>query len=418
MKKTIIAAFIVIFFLKLFLLFLDYRGSNSPELHNELLHYFTQEDIIKGESYARNGFGLVIARNIIFSFLILILSFSSLSGKLETFCRRLSNNRFLLTSVYFIAILYTLASLISIPFNFYFSYLSEHEFGFSNMTPGFWVWTWFKSHILVLVFVSITGSLALMAIKKFKFYSIFIVPVGGLVIGIAMLIIYPLVILPLFYEINPLDNPRLEKQIVEIARTSGVNVNKIYSIKESDYSKHTNAFFVGFGSNKKIYLYDTLIQNNSESELMSILAHEIGHWKYNHNMKRIIIGFVTSLGVFLIIFYCTKILLSARGFPGAEMYSPSLLPLYLMLYIILSSFTNPAEMAVSRAFERNADYYSLEITKDPDAFISSEIRIARDNKSRLNEHPLPACILDSHPMTIERIIMAEKFKRSMSDVDK
>jgi len=413
MKKTIITTFIVLFLFELFLSFLSYRGSSSPELHSEILKYFTQEDILKGETYARSGFGISIAGNIIFALMILILSFTSLTQKLETFCAGLSKNRFFLTSIYFIVILYIISRLMSLPFDFYFSYISEHRFGFSNMSLGFWFWTRLKSFLIVLPFVSIIGSLALLIIKKFRFYSVFIVPAGGLIIGLAMMIIYPLVILPLFYDIKAIDNPHLEKRIIELANKSGVNIDKIYVIKESDYSKHTNAFFVGFGNHKKIYLYDTLIKTNTEPEVISILAHEIGHWKYNHNMKGVVLGFLLSLGVFLIIYYYMKKILVQSGFSMDKMHSPSVIPLYLLLFYLFSNFTNPVEMAVSREMEKSADYYALEVTRDPDSFISSEIKIARDNSSRLNKHPLPVFFRASHPITIDRIKMAEKYKESV-----
>lgn len=280
------------------------------------------------------------------------------------------------------------------------------------MTMAFWFWTRTKSFFLVLLFISIIGSSGLLIIKKFKFYSVFIVPIGGLIIGLVIIIIYPIVVLPIFYEIKKIDNPHLEKRIIELTNKSGVTVDNIYIIKESDYSKHTNAFFIGFGSRKKIYLYDTLVQNNSESELISILAHEIGHWKYNHNLKGIMLGFLFSLAGFMLIFYCIKKLKVEAGWSMGEMHSPSMIPLYLLFFIIFSDLTDPIENYLSRMMERNADYYALNVTGDTDAFISSEIRIAKDNRSRLNRHPLSSLFRDSHPMTIERIKMAEMFKKN------
>ena len=413
MKKTAFITFTALFMFKLLLSFLEYRGSSSPELHNEILKYFTQADVIKGENYARAGFGISLVKSIISACMILLMALTSLSDKLEKFCAGVSKNRLFFTSILYIATIYFLLTLILLPFNFYLSYISEHNFGFSNMTMGFWFRTRLKSFLLVLMFLSLIGSAALLAIKRFKFYSVFIVPAGGLIIGLIMMVIYPIAILPLFYEIKTIDNPPLEKRIVEMAHKSGVTVDKIYVIKESDYSRHTNAFFTGFGSNKKIYLYDTLIQNNSEAEVISILAHETGHWVYNHNLKGMLIGFILSLGVFVIIYYCVKKMQAESGYSIGEMYSPSIIPLYLLLFLVFSGFTDPVEMAVSRKMEMNADYYALAATGDPDAFISSEIRIARDNSSRLNGHPLPAFFRSSHPMTVDRIQMAENYKKSM-----
>jgi len=414
MKKTIIIAFSALFLFELFLSYLGYRGSTSAELHNEILKYFTPEDILKGEAYSKSGFGISIIKNIIFSVMLLVMSFTPLSKKLERFCEKLSKNRLFFTSVLYMAIIYFLLTIILLPFNFYLSYIAEHRFGFSNMTMGFWFWTKFKSSALILVFVSLAGASALLAVKKFRFYSVFIVPSGGLVIGLAMMIIYPLAILPMFYEITTIENPSLEKKIVQTAEKSGVTVDKVYVIKESDYSNHTNAFFVGFGSHKKIYLYDTLIKKNSEAEVISILTHEIGHWVYNHNLKGILVGFILSLGVFLVVYYCVEKLQKQAGSLIGSIYSPSAVPLYILLFILFSSFTNPLEMAVSRKMEVDADYYALVMTGDPDSFISSEIKIARDNSSRLNKHPLTSFFRSSHPAVIDRIKMAEIYKESIN----
>jgi STE24 endopeptidase len=411
MKKNVIIAFILLFLFKLLLSILDYYGNSSPELQSEILKYFTLEDIANGEAYARRGFGVAITRNLIFAIILFVITFTSLSVKLEKFCNKLTNQRFFFTSVFYMAILYSFAALISLPFNFYFSYILEHRFGFSNMTTGFWFWTWFKNFILAVFSVSIIGALALAAIRKFRVYSVLLVPMGGLIIALAMLILYPTVILPIFYDIKPIDNPPIEKRIIELGVKTGVSVDKIYVIKESEYSNHTNAFFVGFGNHKKIYLYDTLIKNNREGELISILAHEIGHWAYNHNMKGVVTGFLMSLFGFLIIFYVVKKMQAESVNAIGEMHSPSMIPLFLLLFLIISNITNPIEMAISRKMENNADYYALETTGDPDAFISSEIRIAKDNRSRLNRHPVPAFFRSSHPAAIERIKMGIDYKQ-------
>lgn len=413
MKKTVFIAFISLFIFKLVLSILDYKGSSSPELHNEILKYFTEADIIKGEEYSRAGFGISFVKSILFAIILLLLSFTSYSNKLEKFCAGISKTRLFLTSVLYISIIYFFVTIIMLPFNFYLSYISEHNFGSSNMSLGFWFLTRLKSFLLVLLLISILGSAALLVIRKFKFYSVLIVPVGGLLIGLAMMILYPLAILPLFYEIKTIDNPILRNRIVEMAHKSGVAVDEIYIIKESDYSKHTNAFFVGFGSHKKIYLYDTLIQNNSEAEIISILTHEIGHWVYNHNMKGVLAGFILSLVMFSLVYFSVKKMQAESGFNIGKMHSPSIIPLYLLLFIIFSAITDPLEMIISRSMERNADYYALTVTDDPDAFISSEIRIARDNRSRLNRHPFPAFFRSSHPAAIDRILMAESFKKQV-----
>jgi STE24 endopeptidase len=225
-----------------------------------------------------------------------------------------------------------------------------------------------------------------------------------------MIVIYPVAILPIFCDIKSIDNPGLEKEIHALAQKADIKVDNIYVINTSDYSKHTNAFFVGFGSRKKIYLYDTLLKNNSRLEIISILAHEIGHWVYDHNLKGIILGFILYLLVFTAIYLCvTKYLIETES-STESIYQPMRIPIYLLFFIIFGNLTNPIEMIVSRKMEINADIYSLNMTDDPDTFISSNIKLAKDNSSRLNVNKISAFFRRSHPTTIERIKIGERYK--------
>jgi len=410
MKKFIIISIAVIILFKIVLSILSYRGDNSPELYGDLLKYFSHEDIIKGEIYARSGFLVSAAKSLILPIFMVMLAFTSLSKKIEDVCFSIARRREFFASILYIAVIYSILTIILLPFDFHLSYTLEHRFNFSNMTAQFWFITKLKSFIIMLTFISLTGALFLSAIKKFKIYSLFIVPVAGLIIGLFMIMIYPIAILPIFYDIKSIDNPGLERKILSLTQRADIKVDNIYVIKASDYSKHTNAFFVGFGSRKKIYLYDTLLKNNSDPEIISILAHEIGHWVYDHNLKGIILGFILYLSVFTAIYFCvTKYLIESEG-STERIYNPSMIPIYLLFFIIFANITNPIEMIVSRKMEINADIYSLSMTDDPDTFISSNIKLAKDNSSRLNVNKIAAFFRRSHPTAIERIKIGERYK--------
>jgi len=410
MKKFIITLIAVIILFKIILSILAYHGDNSAELYNDLLKYFSQGDIIKGETYARSGFLVSVINSLILPLFMLILAFTPLSKKIEDLCFSITREKYFLSSILYIVIIYSVLTIIMLPFNFYLSYILEHRFGFSNMTLQFWLITRLKSFIIALLFISLMGTLFLAAIKKFRIYSLFIVPVAGLVIGLFMILIYPIAILPIFYDIKSIDNPSLEREIRTLTQKANIKIDNIYIINASDYSKHTNAFFVGFGTNKKIYLYDTLLKDNSEPEIISILAHEIGHWVYDHNLKGIILGFILYLSVFTAIYFCVKKYLIESDRPSEHIHYPSMIPIYLLFFIIFSSITNPIEMIVSRGMETNADIYSLNITDDPDTFISSNIKLAKNNSSRLNVNKIAAFFRRSHPTTIERIKLGERYK--------
>jgi STE24 endopeptidase len=388
----------------------DHLGDNSPETIERILRYFGQEDIELGSAYSKAGFPVYISFVIFKEFLLFGFLWSGYSIILEDYCLQLGGTSRFLRNAYFFGIIFFANFLIGLPFSYYFGFHLEHEFGFSNMSFGFWVWTKVKSTFLNAFFTIIGAIIVSWVISSFKKTWFLIVPIGGLLVGLFTILIYPIVILPLFYDLAPIQEGSLKESIAKLTQKTGIEFSEINIIKESEYSNHTNAFFTGYGSKKRIYLYDTLIQKHSEKEVISVLAHEIGHWEYDHNLKGIVLSFISSLGLFWIL-HLFFLRLQNSDLPIKSTPSPTNLIYIYFLFQILNFFINPIESIVSREMERNADYYALEVTGDPETFISSEIKMAKDNKSRLNPHPWTYFFWHSHPSTMERIEMGESFQR-------
>jgi STE24 endopeptidase len=410
MRNILIVLFLFQFIFDLYLDYVGYIGDSSPETKTKILKYFMEEDILKGIEYNRARFAIGIFTFCIKNLAILFLAFSKYPGKLEDYCAKISKDNFFFTTVLYVFFIYTVYTLIFLPFSYYFSFVLEHEFGFSNMSVAFWFWTKLKSYLISMPILAIVSSAALYMIKKVRFYWIFAVPLGGVVLGFISSILYPLLILPIFYTTEPIAAGSLRDKIVSLAKSSNVPVNEIYIIKESEYSKHTNAFFVGFGEQKKIYLYDTLISSNTEGEIISVLAHEIGHWKHDHQVKGIAIEFVFSLIQFSVLYFILNILKKKGDISVREFHSPATVPVFLLTLGIISSFFQPLDMYISRSMEAQADYEALLLTNDKESFISAEIKLAKENKSRLDIHPLIEMLRHSHPKTLDRIQMAEDYK--------
>jgi STE24 endopeptidase len=410
-KKTILFIFFSKIIINLIFKYFSFNGDNSPESLDLIYKYFSKEDLQIGEEYSKKGFEISIISMFIDSIFLFLFIFKGYSSKLEEFASKICKNNYFLTSLIFISFLYTLDFALELPFSFYFDFYLEKQFGFSNMTIGSWLFFTLKNFLLGFISILFVGIGFLYILKIFKKSWIILVPISSILIGLTVSILFPIYITPLYYETYEISEGSLKIKILDLCKKENINLSNIFIIKESEYSNHTNAYFTGWGNERKIFLYDTLVNNHSEDEIVSVLGHEIGHWKNNHQIKDIIYSSILLFfGCFFInkLFYFTKI---ENGLFLNEIYNPSSLPFIILIFGILNFLVMPIENSLSRHDETEADLEALILTKDVDSFISTEIKMAKDNKSRLNPHPVIVLFYYSHPKTIDRIQLAEDFRK-------
>jgi len=211
------------------------------------------------------------------------------------------------------------------------------------------------------------------------------------------------VIAPLFNKFEPLDNETLEHRIGTLMEKVGLRAKGVFRMDAGKRSKHTNAYFTGIGKSKRIVLFDTLLESHTEEEVLTILAHEVGHWKKKHLLKQIIFLELLSLAIFYAVAKCLDWTLLYRTF-GFQEPIP-----YIGLFLIgalispLGYFAQPLESAISRKFEREADDFALDLMKTAEPMRSALKRLAIDNLANLTPHPLYAWFYYSHPPLVERI---------------
>ena len=171
----------------------------------------------------------------------------------------------------------------------------------------------------------------------------------------------------------------------------------------SKRSKHTTAYFTGIGKVKRIILYDTLLEKMDNDEIIAVLAHEIGHWKKKHVLKRIIVSEAIAFAVLYICFKViqTNFLLEVFSIETESFFSQ----IVILGFIgsITSFFFGPLSAYVSRQHERQADRFACELTDNPESLASSLIKLSKDNLSNLHPHPLYAAFHYSHPPAVQRI---------------
>lgn len=397
------------------LLFFAWNGNPDPQARLRVLQFFTAEDLEAGREYARHGFWAKATSSFVQAAVLLTLIFTGWAAFGFDRLQAMTNGRFWTPTCLALLALFFLLQACSAPFDYVLGFLREKQMGFSNLTAVQW-WLLYAKQVLVSWALEMAGILlVLWTVRTFDRSWPLLIPVVTTGFGIAVTVLFPLVITPLFYHQRPLADGPLKQEILKIALQAKVAVAGIYEIDESRYSNHTNAYFTGLLSQKRIVLYDTLVKNHTVEEAALIFAHEAGHWKHDHVLKGMALGFFGALLACTLLRIGYPFLQENQCFHLRELASPVNLPFFLLVMLMGELFLAPVGSQISRYFEGQADQASLELTGLKQTFIDAEVRLARDNRSELLPHPFRVFWLYSHPPAIERIQRALDFQPSAVD---
>ncbi len=337
-------------------------------------------------------------------FLVVILS-----GILPWLADMLSDANFLLAGLIFFAVLGLGATATTLPFEYYQSFVLEDRYGFNTKTVKIWFADIIKSLLVTLLLGALLLS-ALLLLLRYAGPSWWLWAWLLLVsFQILITILYPTVIAPLFNTFTALQDGALKVAIEDLAQDQGLSLKGIYQMDASKRTRHTNAYFSGLGKAKRIVLFDSLLNSHSPDEILAILAHEIGHLKKGHIKKQLAI---TGLGSFLFFFLAAHLLTSRVLYESFGFFSMSqYVGIFLVgiLWAPVGSFLAPIGMAISRKFEREADYYSIQILKTAKPLATALKKMAKDNLSNLRPHPLYVYFNYSHPPLLQRVEHLEAF---------
>lgn len=309
----------------------------------------------------------------------------------------------LITGLLYIAVLMVAKSVISLPFSIYSTFVIEEQFGFNKTTPKTFVLDLVKGLGLglligmpllagILAFFMYTGDLAWL-------YAWIAITLFSLV----MQYVAPTWIMPLFNKFTPLEEGELRTAIEEYTDKVDFPLQGLFVIDGSKRSSKSNAFFTGFGKNKRIALYDTLIENHTNDELVAVLAHEIGHYKKKHIIK----GMITSVVQTGAMLFVLSIFLQAEGLFDAfymdEMSVYAGLIFFGMLYAPIDMILSIFMQISSRKHEYEADEFAATTTGKPEDMIATLKKLSKDNLSNLTPHPFYVFLNYSHPPALQRI---------------
>lgn len=382
----------------------DFRNLRAlrRELPEEFNDVYDVEKYAKSQAYTRTRtrFGFFTT---IFS-LVLLLAFWFLGGfnVLDQYVRGFEFTE-IVTGLLYIGILIIGRAILSMPFSIYSTFVIEERFGFNKTTTATFTADLFKGLLLSIVL----GGPLLAGLLYFFIYAgpmAWLYASGAIVaFTLAVQFIAPTWIMPLFNKFEPLPEGDLRTSIMETAQKASFPLQGVFKIDGSKRSSKSNAFFTGFGKNKRIALFDTLIENHTNDELVNVLAHEIGHYKLKHIVKGMAISIIQT-GVMLALL---QFFLQAEGlFEAFYMQEVSVyagLLFFGMLYAPIEMILSVFMQMQSRRHEYEADAFAADVTGQPEVMISALKKLSADNLSNLTPDPFYAFINYSHPPVLKRI---------------
>ena len=322
------------------------------------------------------------------------------------------NLHFILSGLIFLGALALLSGILDIPFSLYSTFVIEKRYGFSTITARLWITDLIKGLLISAMLLGILLG-AMLALVYYAEHTWWLW--AWLVFSAFQMLIvwlYPVLIAPLFNKFEPIEDEALKEAIIALMARVGLKTGGVFQVDAGKRSKHTNAYFTGFGKTKRIVLYDTLLKSHASEEILSVLAHEAGHWKKRHIIKQLILTETFSL-VFLYLVYRLidwSLLYQTFGFVDKLPYVGLLL--IAALFGPAAFFLTPIGAMLTRRFEREADDFCYDLVGTTMPMINALKRLAKDNLANLHPHPFYAWFYYSHPPLTERIARLLRMKDS------
>ena len=396
----IIIAFIVISFaVDQFLDWLNAKHFDDP-VPKELADVYDGETYRKSQEYKKVNAKFSTLTSSFMLVVTLLFFFLHGFAFIDQIARSISDNEIIVGLIFF-GIIMLGSDILTTPFSYYKTFVIEEHFSFNKSTPKIFIADKLKGWLMTIIigggllaliiwFYQISGSL-------FWVYAWLVFAVFALVMNM----FYAKLIVPLFNKQTPLEDGSLRDKIEKYAATVGFKLNNIFVIDGSKRSTKANAYFSGFGSEKRITLYDTLINDLDEEEIVAVLAHEVGHYKKNHIIINLISSIIlTGFTLWLLgMFISNAIFSEALGVDEPSFHIG--LIAFGILYSPISGITGFLMSVLSRKFEYQADNFAKN-TYAGEPLITSLKKLSRNNLSNLTPHPLYVKLHYSHPTLLQR----------------
>jgi STE24 endopeptidase len=298
-------------------------------------------------------------------------------------------------------------TLLDLPLDFYGGYVHEHKWKFSNQTVGRWLQDKLKSFLVGLVLGWIVVGLFLWVLGRFPRLWWLVAGLGTALVSTVFATLFPVLILPLFNKYTPIEDKELTDALRRLLERGGLKSGGFFKEDMSRQTKKENAFLAGLGRTRRVVLGDNLMDHMTIPEIAAVMTHEVGHYKHKHIWKGIVLGTAQQV----VIFFCLDLALRAiyPDFPGSGRFNLAHLPVIgLGLGVLSGLIFGPLNLALTRAFESQADRYALLHAEDKRAFLTALAGLA--NRNLANAYPAwwMKVLFYSHPPIGERLRIGEE----------
>ncbi|MCW5619619.1 MAG: M48 family metallopeptidase [Burkholderiales bacterium] len=337
--------------------------------------------------------------------MLLVLTFGGLLQWLDSVARGWFDSP-LLQGTALIALFTLVTSAVDLPLSYYRTFSIESRFGFNKMTRAMWAGDLIKQSVLAaalglpLILVVLWLMQAMGALWWLYVWLVWIA------FSVLVLAVYPAFIAPLFNKFSPMQEGSLKSRIEQLLAKCGFRSSGLFVMDGSRRSSHGNAYFTGFGKTKRIVFFDTLIARLNESEIEAVLAHELGHFKLNHVIRRMAWTFVVSLAFLALLGWVKDEAWFYQGlgvsYPASDAMA---LVLFMLVVPVFTFLLNPLAASYSRKHEFEADAYAARYSSARE-LVSALVKLYKDNASTLTPDPVHSAFYDSHPparIRIERL---------------
>jgi len=339
--------------------------------------------------------------------LLLLLGFyySGLSWRLA---HLFSGRSLALAFLVYVFALLAWMSVLSLPLSYYSGHVHEHKWKFSTQTAANWLLYQAKSLAVSFVLGSLLLALLLWITARFPGTWWLIAGLGSALVSVILATLFPVVILPIFHRYAPIDDQGLTASLQKILAQEGLENSGFFKEDMSRKTRKENAFLAGLGKTRRVVLGDNLVDNMTTPEIVSIIAHEVGHYKHKHIWKGIALGTVQQV----VVFYFLHLIMRA-AFPDFLLSTRSTLTLLPILIIIAGAVSGflfgPLGNALSRRMEKDADVYAVTHVEHRRSFLTALAGLADRNLS--NAYPVwwVKVLYYSHPPIGERLELLERF---------
>ena len=363
--------------------------------------YYKKDNYIKAKKYAKEKGQINLISSTLSTLITLLFLILKGYGYLNLLISNYYEIPFLQTSMFFLS-LFVLSDLISIPFSCYNTFVIEEKYGFNKMTVKTFIFDKIKSYLLTIILggALLYGALLIVNFLENGFWFSLWLSLSILMLLINMF--YADIIVPIFNKLKPLESGSLREKIEQYSQKVGYSLKNIYVIDGSKRSSKANAFFSGLGPRKTIALYDTLIANHTEEELVAVLAHEVGHYKKKHIVTSLILT-ILQLGLMsYLLEICLKQNEISEALGGNEPVFHLGLLAFTILYSPIGTILSVLMNINSRKNEFEADNYAKE-TYSGDSLSLALKKLSVDNLSNLYPHPFYTFLHYSHPPLLQRL---------------